>query len=756
MGGEIPRMGADHGYSVVTTMSSRLRTYSYCVGGAFWVALVTWLLLDPGSLSGFGKVAPLVAVAVAGEELVMRRRGDGDHAALSLSAVAHVAAAVLLTPVAAALTAALGVLISDGLRRDGRQYLLINSAMFGGATWLAAVVYRALAGSNPSWTLAAIPALLVLIAVRYVATSVVFAGGMAAMGTGPFAGLAWRAVIEEVPATVGEGSLGVLVAFGFGTNPALLPFLLPLLAALFFSRANLERLRRETEQALQAMADVVDARDPSTTEHSERVAVLVGRFVAALDLPRRESERLVAAARFHDLGKIAVDTSTLAAADRLTEEQVAQIRMHPRLSAQLLRPFSFAREISEFAALHHERWDGTGYFGVDGHAIPIEAHVLVAADSYDAMTSARPYRPPLSREEAVAELLDKSGAQFHPGVARAFAAVILEEPLRDRFSESELAELRKSFARIRVAAMPAREIVADPRLLAMSALIATLVTLGIHGMPRVIPFVLAALTGGLLCAWLATQVRLRTRRSRAQAAITAKASPDVVIAAGGFTGWAAFVSVKGQSVLDTPGDGVPAIELREVQSWLRLGAHDPFKRLSTGTWAARSTQIRDDQRLILGLRRRPRVYELELAEWLAEAIVNSIAPPRTVVRSDAEGERALALVELCAFERLRLGAGQLVAERVVEETEQRLRSVLRPNDAVIRLDDDVFAVSMLIGDTELDTLELRLRDAVMGVPVPQRLERLQPRVVVARAADAHRIPELATLEGRLLPAPVTA
>ena len=173
-------------------------------------------------------------------------------------------------------------------------------------------------------------------------------------------------MIEEVPAAVGEGSLGVLVAFGFGASPMLLPFLLPLLAALFFSRANLERLRRETQRALQAMADVVDARDPSTTEHSERVAELVERFVAALDLPRRESERLVAAARFHDLGKIAVDTRTLAAADRLTEDEVAQIRMHPRLSAQLLRPFSFAREISEFAALHHERWDGTGYFGVDG------------------------------------------------------------------------------------------------------------------------------------------------------------------------------------------------------------------------------------------------------------------------------------------------------------------------------------------------------------------------------------------------------
>ena len=119
-------------------MNARLRTYSYCVGGAFWIALVARLVFDPSALSGAAKLAPLVAIAVAGEELVVRRRGDGDGAALSLSAVAHVAAAILLSPVAAALIAALGVLISDGLRREGSQYVLINSAMFGGSTWIAA------------------------------------------------------------------------------------------------------------------------------------------------------------------------------------------------------------------------------------------------------------------------------------------------------------------------------------------------------------------------------------------------------------------------------------------------------------------------------------------------------------------------------------------------------------------------------------------------------------------------------------------
>jgi hypothetical protein len=105
---------------------------------------------------------------------------------------------------------------------------------------------------------------------------------------------------------------------------------------------------------------------------------------------------------------------------------------------------------------------------------------------------------------------------------------------------------------------------------------------------------------------------------------------------------------------------------------------------------------------------------------------------------------------------LRRGAGQLVAERVVDEVERRIRSALRTNDAVLRIGDDVLAVSMIIGGIELDVLEQRLRDAVAAVPVPQRLEQLQPWVVVARAVDAHRVPELAEIEGRLLPAHVTA
>ncbi len=735
-----------------SVMDKRLRTYSLVLGAAFWGPLLACLVLQPHRMLGSAYLPALLAIAVAGEELVMRgREQDDEGGALSLSAVAHVAAAILLSPVAAALAAALGVVISDGLRRDGRRYLLLNSAMFGGSTWIAAIVYRAVAGDE-GWGFSMLPALSVLILLRYVVTSLVFAGGMTMLECGSLLRSFARALVEEVPAAIGEGSMGVLVAFAIGREPVLVPFLLPLLAALFFSRANLERLRRETQQALQAMADVIDARDPSTTEHSERVAALVERFAVAISLPPTESKRLVAAARFHDLGKIAVDTRTLAAADRLTETEMEQIRLHPKLSAQLLRPFSFAREIAEFASLHHERWDGTGYFGVSGEIVPIEAHVLVAADSFDAMTSARPYRPALTEAEAVRELLDKAGTQFHPLVARAFAAVLRKEPLDQHLQTEELRRLRAGFGRARAKPKLAR-VSADPRLLAMGSLVLALMAAGTRGLPAVVPALLAAGTAAFFAFWLLIHVRLRIRKRRALEAARAGQPARNVVTAAGFGGWASPIDDDLRHLAD--GHTVPS-ELPEIQSWIRLGAPDRMKQLAARTWAVRSRAPRDGRYTVIGIDRRPRIYEVELLEWLADLVQDCFpSRPHPQART-AGGERAIAKIELDAFERLRRGAGQLVAERIIEETERRLRSVLRPNDAVIRLGDDVFAVSLVLAGDSLELVEQRLRETVANVRLPQRLAALQPRVEIVRAADSHQHPQLAEIEDKLFPSTVGA
>jgi len=226
---------------------------------------------------------------------------------------------------------------------------------------------------------------------------------------------------------------------------------------------KVERLKRETAAALNTFAGVIDERDPNTASHSKRVAEYVERFTAAIELPDREAARLIQAARYHDLGKVVVDESTLSRPGRLSQEELRKIRSHPALSARLLSPFHFAQEIAVYAELHHERYDGRGYYSVPQREIPVEAHVLIAADSFDAMTSARAYRPALSIAEAIQELRDKAGTQFHPLVAQAFAAMLEQRDVHAAMGSAQIASLRAEFSRIAGVQLPRPGAVLRPR-----------------------------------------------------------------------------------------------------------------------------------------------------------------------------------------------------------------------------------------------------------------------------------------------------
>ena len=740
-------------------MNNRLRTYMYAVGTLFWTAVVVRVAVDHHAVGSLTKAAPLLALAVAGEELVVRQREANGSGAISFSAVAHVAAALILTPVAAGLTAALGIVLGDGLRRDGRRFLIINSAMFGGAIWIAAALFHAVTPRGEVWTTGSIPALVLLVLVRYTITTSIFSGGIAIAGGGGFFALLRQSGLEEFASAAGEGSLGVLVAFGLGPEKAILPFLVPLFGALYSSKANFERLRSETGRALNAIADVIDARDPSTAAHSERVADLVQQFVEDLGLPQREADRLVQAARFHDLGKIAVEVAVLAKSGRLTDEELAQIRRHPRLSAQLLRPFSFAREIAVFAELHHERWDGRGYYGVEGRQVPIESHVLVAADSFDAMTSARAYRPGLTREEATEELLDKAGTQFHPLVARGFAALLSGQRIADALSDTELESLRGEFSTVKPVTRSQSQQVFHPRNLALGSICLFLLLLGVP----VADLVARSLAGALVAIscgwWTITALNLRARRARAAAAIAAGQSPEVALAAAGFSGWAAWLPLEGED--DGVSRQVPEWDRAEARSWARRHDDRFAIRLATGTTAVFAPASRDGFRLVLGLRRHPRPYEQELARWLVEELAKLDFNPVERLGSDPRAvdgaRRAVVYVDLAAFDRVRTGAGQLVAERVVADAERALRSVLRQNDAVVRLGDDRFGISTVVREqSDLDIIRRRLNEVLGAVPVPRRLDPLAPRILVSTADRARESEELARVEQALLPTAATA
>ena len=175
---------------------------------------------------------------------------------------------------------------------------------------------------------------------------------------------------------------------------------------------------------LQALATAIDAKDPYTHNHSRRVtqlAVLTGR---EMGMPEEEVEKLEIAGFLHDIGKIGMPDSILKKSSRLTDEEFAIVKEHPAAGARMLASVRQLDEAARILKHHHERYDGTGYpDGLAGCEIPLAARVLAVADTFDAITTDRPYRKGATAAEAVQEMVRWSGTQFDPDAVRAFVRV---------------------------------------------------------------------------------------------------------------------------------------------------------------------------------------------------------------------------------------------------------------------------------------------------------------------------------------------
>ncbi len=170
--------------------------------------------------------------------------------------------------------------------------------------------------------------------------------------------------------------------------------------------------RGQAFQSIRVLARAVDAKDPSTRRHSERVAGLAAGIAAVLGWERRRISLLHEAALVHDVGKIAVSDAILFKPVRLTPAEMAKVAHHSALGAEMVSGVLTAEQAAWVRA-HHERWDGSGYpDALAGEAIPEGARVLHLADAWDVMTSNRPYVPPMSAADALAECRRQSGAQF--------------------------------------------------------------------------------------------------------------------------------------------------------------------------------------------------------------------------------------------------------------------------------------------------------------------------------------------------------
>jgi GGDEF domain-containing protein len=738
--------------------------YNASVGGGFWLLLLASLVVFRSSLPSLAAIAPLLALAIAGEELVVRQQARAGGAVLSFSAIAHVATAILLGPLTAAAVAALAVVIVDGSRPAGRRLVLINSAMLGSSIWVGGECYRFAGGTAHLGGMRVVLPLLVLIGSRYLTTTLVFVGGAALSSSASFAHLFRDVVVEDFGPAVGEGSLGILVAFGL-SGPhdwIILPFLVPLLVALYGSKARLEQLKDETARALESLAHVIDERDPSTSEHTERVTAYVERFLEFIELPDSRRERLVSAAKFHDLGKIAVDVATLSKAERLEAGEVDAIRRHPRLSAFLLSPFHFARQMTTFVELHHERYDGQGYYRVPGGEIPIEAHVLIAADSFDAMTSERAYRPALSHEEAAAEILDKAETQFHPLVARAFVAMVLGAPVEDALSPDEISALRGSFSGASLPLPSALTFHRDPRAWMVASALIAMILVAVESVPGWLAGGVAGASALCGCWWIATLVRARRRERKMLERLLESGRPGRALAAAGIPGsvvWLASDAGRTRYRVVEVDDETSASTDVLAEACRSAARHESSAEVAlySGGWLQLSDVDGTDLRLALVLGRRPSALE----RHLLEVFVAHLTPPageRTAEpavaqrRTGLPARRAVLLVDLDAFDGIRLIAGQLSAERVVNEAERRLRELLRSADSVTRIGDDKFGVAALVPDElSIDPVRKRIAACFVGIRVPHGAPAIAPQIVGAFGDEIAGMPELRALDEKLSP-----
>lgn len=192
-----------------------------------------------------------------------------------------------------------------------------------------------------------------------------------------------------------------------------------------------DKLEKAYLDSIETLRYTVEAKDPYTKGHSDRVAefsVLIGK---SLDLSEEDLKTLRLGGLFHDIGKIGIPDSVLLKESKLNDEEYSQIKNHPAIGTHILSNAEIFKDILPIVKHHHERYDGRGYPSrLSGEAIPYLARIAMVADAFDAMTSKRTYRDALSIEAVIHEFEQNKGTQFDPAITDVFLSI-----LHSRFEE---------------------------------------------------------------------------------------------------------------------------------------------------------------------------------------------------------------------------------------------------------------------------------------------------------------------------------
>lgn len=389
-----------------------------------WVVMLPAAFWQPASPSGYWMLFLTAAIVIVDRFPIHVQR----HTKVSLISVPLYLLAVLFPPLPAICAIATGVLIAEIAARHERasqplDILVATSRWIVVATLSTWVAHLPFEGSVPN-------GLLLVVAAIVMSAGDLLTGSLHAAYIShepPLRVLIATARLASTAESV-QYLLGLLGALAAQQHIWAIVLLIIPCAVVYLAFKSTKEMRNSTRWILESMADAVDLRDPYTGGHSRRVADYCAGILDQLELTGPEVDLIIAAARVHDIGKIGVPDEILNKPGRLTPEERAIMETHPDRGADLLARYpDFARGVN-IVRHHHESWNGNGYPSkLAGYAIPFGARVIAVADSYDAMTSDRPYRRGMTPAQAVQILRDGRGGQWDATIVEAFLRSIADK-----------------------------------------------------------------------------------------------------------------------------------------------------------------------------------------------------------------------------------------------------------------------------------------------------------------------------------------
>lgn len=376
---------------------------------AFFLAELGLFLHLPSPLPSLREWAFFFALALLFSKLEV----PSPFGKLNMAFVIYLVSAFVFSPQHAGLLAFLGLWPSS----SGFAGELLSRSRYGLAALGASLAYQGLGegvvgalGGGASYfavSLSAPPRLRQRSPLRPLLKRVLHAFLLPLLGLVPLALAVAKLYKQPVLTGIGEGDASLLV-----------------LGLLYVHRMWLyqERIAEMTRVLIESSVRYLEARDPYTALHSERVARIAEAVGREMGLSPEQLLLLRRGALLHDIGKLRISDSLLKKEGELAPSEWELMRMHPIYGEEMVRPLeAVLGQIGAVVRWHHERWAGGGYpDGLAGEEIPLLARIVAVADAYEAMTSDRPYRRALSPEEAFARIRKESGVQFDPAVVEAF------------------------------------------------------------------------------------------------------------------------------------------------------------------------------------------------------------------------------------------------------------------------------------------------------------------------------------------------